>query len=166
MALVTLLHQSLMASSLAVVPSQTRPLVSMIQLTSPAFGLLHDHPVRVVEADGAARLQVVDAELRAGLALLGGAERREAQHIGRLLVEELGEAPLEVVVGGDVVEDGLLRHERRQVAPPTERLGLGQPEVGLVELDGAPLDGQLGDLAGEVLGDALLDLQPREVGTK
>ena len=53
----------------------------------------------------------------------------------------------------------------RQVAPPTERLRLGQPEVGLLELDGAPLDGQLGDLAGKVLGDALLDLEPREVGT-
>jgi hypothetical protein len=111
----------------------------------------------VIEADGAARLQVVHAKLRAGLALLGRAERREAGHVGGL-VQELREATLEVVVGGDVVEDGLLGFERRQVAPPTEGLRLGKPEVGLVELDLAALDGELGDLAGEVLGDTLLQL--------
>ena len=66
----------------------------------------------MVEADRAARLEVVDTELRSGLALLGGPEGREADDIARLLVQKLGEATLEVVVGGDVVEDGLLRLER------------------------------------------------------
>ena len=53
-----------------------------------------------------------------------------------------------------------------EIAPPTERLCFGQPVVGLVELDGAPLDRELCDLTGEVLGDALLQFQPGEVGAQ
>ena len=65
---------------------------------------------------------------------------RETQYIARLLVQELGEAPLVVVVCAHVVKNGLLGLQRWEIAPPTERLYLGQPVVGLVELDGAPLD--------------------------
>ena len=61
----------------------------------------------MIEADRAAGLEVVHSKLGAGFTLLCGTERSEAQHI-RGLVEELGEAAFEVVVGGDVVEDGPL----------------------------------------------------------
>jgi len=133
------------------VPSQTRPLVSDDPVDLARLGLLYDHPVGVVEPDGAARPEIVDAELCTGLTLRGGSKGREEEHVGRLLVQELGEATLEVVVGGDVVEDGLVGLEGRRVAPPTERLRLGKAEVRLVELDRTPLDRQLGDLATQVL---------------
>ena len=55
------------------------------------FSLLHDYPIRMVESDRPAGLEVVHPELRAGLALLRGAERGETQHIGCRLVEELRE---------------------------------------------------------------------------
>ena len=117
----------------------------------------------MVETYGTARLEVIDAKLRPGVALLRCAERREAEHVGRLLVQKLGEAALKVIVGCHVVEDGLTGLERWQVAPPTEWPGLGKAEVRLVELDGAPLDRQLRDLAGQVLRDAFLHLQPGQV---
>jgi hypothetical protein len=85
--------------------------------SSPA---LHNDPVGVIEADRAARFQVVHPELRTRLTLLGGAEGCKAQDVGRLLVQELGEASLEIVVGRDVVEDGLLRLEGRKVSACTE----------------------------------------------
>ena len=53
-------------------------------------GLLHDHPVWMIEADRTTRLQVVDAEPRAGLTLLGGAKGCEPNHVASLRVQELG----------------------------------------------------------------------------
>src|SRR5580704_2785017 len=41
------------------------------------LGLLHDHPVRMIEANGTAGFEIVHPELRAGLALFRGAERGE-----------------------------------------------------------------------------------------
>ena len=53
--------------------------------------------------------------------------------------------------------------QRRQVAPPTERLRLRQPEVGPLELQRAPFDGDFRDFPGKVAGDALPHLQPSQV---
>ena len=138
----------------------------MIQLTSPLSVFCTTTQSGVIEPDCTGRLQVVHSKLRAGFALLCGAEGRETQHIARLLLQELGEAPLVVVVCAHEIKNGLLGLQRREVAPPTERLCLGQTVVGLVELDGAPLDRELGDLAGEILGDAFLEFQPGEVGSQ
>jgi hypothetical protein len=54
-------------------------------------GRLQDNPVRVIETNGAAWLQVVDTELRAGFALLGGTERCKTEYVSALLVQELRE---------------------------------------------------------------------------
>ena len=51
--------------------------------------------------------------------------------------------------------------ERRVIS--AKGLGLGQPIVRPLELDGAAINCQLGNLAREILGNALLDLKPREV---
>ena len=81
----------------------------MIQLTSPA-SLLHDDPVGMVKANGAARLEVIDAKLRSRFALLGRAQAGEALHVLRL-IEELCKPAFEVVVGRHVVEHGPLGHQ-------------------------------------------------------
>jgi hypothetical protein len=96
-------HQSRMAASLTAVSSQTRPLVSMIQLTLTLPGSLHSNPIWIVEPNGATRLQVIDAKERAGLALLGRAQTGEAPDVRRR-IEELGKAALEVVIGGHTIE--------------------------------------------------------------
>src|SRR4030095_4298320 len=100
--------------------------------------------------DCAGRLQIINTELRTRFALLRRPEGREALHVASL-VEELGEAPLEVVVGSDVVEDRPLRFQGRKIAPPAERACLGQLKVRPVELDRTSFDGQFRDLPGEIL---------------
>lgn len=67
-------HQSRMASSLAVVPSQTAALGLNDPVDLALANALHHHPVGVIKSDSPARLQIVHAELRPGLALLGSAE--------------------------------------------------------------------------------------------
>src|SRR5690606_33698091 len=110
--------------------------------------------------------EVIHTELRAGLTLLGRAKGSEAEDIPGFLVQKLCKAALEVVVRSDVVEDGLLYLERREVSPPTEGLRLRETEGRLVKLDGASVDRELGYLACKVFGDPLLQLKPREVGTQ
>ena len=108
-------------------------------------GPLYSDPVWIVEANSATGLQVVDAKERAGLALLSRTQTGEVQDVWRC-IEELGKPAFEVVVGCHVVEHRAVGHQWRQVASPTKRLGAGELEVGLVELDSPLFDGQYGDL--------------------
>src|SRR6516165_2288179 len=114
----------------------------------------------MIETDRAARLQIVDAKLRAGITLFGSAERGEAQNILRS-GKELGEAAFKIVIGSHVVEKRILDRQRRQVPAPAKRLRLGKSKVGLIELYRSPFQRQLGDHF--VFSDALLDLQSGKV---
>src|SRR5262249_57635607 len=59
--------------------------------------LLAHNPVRMVKADSATRLEVIDTELCAGVTLFGGAEAGEAHDV-RCRVQKLRELGLEVVI--------------------------------------------------------------------
>lgn len=90
---------------------------------------LNHGPVGMVKANGTGELQIIHAELRAGIALLRGAEAGETIHV-RSLVQELREAALEFVVAGDEIEHRALTLQRRgQVATPTKWQGLRQTKI-------------------------------------
>lgn len=97
---------------------------------------MHGHPVWIVKADGTGGFEVVHPERTVGIPLLGRSEGGEAKDAGVLSVQELGEAAFKVVVGGDIIEDGLRSFQGagRQVAPPGEWLGVAEFEILAVEL--------------------------------
>ena len=87
--------------------------------------------------------------------------RCEADDVTIVPIKKCCGNSLEVVVGGDVVEDGLLCLQQWQVPPPRRGLCLGQSEACVLELNLVTLDFERGDLACQVFGDTLLQFHLR-----
>lgn len=85
-------------------------------------GQLHNHPVGMIEADRAARFQVIAPGLGARFPLFGRAKAGEPHNVLGV-IKDFREYAYIIVVGRDKVEDSSLGDQRREIAPPTERFG-------------------------------------------
>jgi hypothetical protein len=78
--------------------------------------LMYDHPIGMIEVDSPDLLEIIDPKLRTRFAQVSRAESGKAGdilgHVQERHVQERGKGPLEVVIGGDVIEDGLFTFQR------------------------------------------------------